>query len=153
LEIFFSGKKDSVRLKSTEYLDYTKLLVEHQDAAYTQLLQTEHGGMPLSFPKWRNQPLTLKEMEHALCEFSKYQRIERALQKGNASTGQRLRKSRSHLDATTTCGLCRISTTNLVLCDTCNQGYCDECDDDTEKNGISWLCRRCVEFESFEWEE
>jgi hypothetical protein len=78
--------------ETPEYLNFTTLLVEQQKAAYAQLLKTEHC-MPLSFPKWRNQPFTMKEMEHALCEFSKYQRIERALQQGkrNTSTGQRLR--------------------------------------------------------------
>jgi hypothetical protein len=49
-------------------LELCQQLVQVQDQIYPQ---------SMTFPKWRNRNLTLKEIEHALCEFSKYRRVER----------------------------------------------------------------------------
>jgi hypothetical protein len=141
-------------MKNEEYMHYAKMLVTHQDAIYHLL--KEQDGITLEFPKWRGRPITLKEMEHALCEFSKWQRIERALDAGNNSTGQRLRKSRCHFDDTLACQGCQKPLKSqkrktLVLCNTCNQGYCDKCEPETEKDPVCWICPPCLEFEKFQW--
>jgi hypothetical protein len=104
----------------------------------------------------------LKEMEHALCEFSKFQRLERNTTKG------RLRNKQSQTHSAqqgACCCQCQCQTTKtqtilLDFCDTCNQGYCKECDDSSsillgydhdDYMDVSWVCRRCIAFESYEW--
>jgi hypothetical protein len=165
LEVFFSGKKKTDGLTSKGYLEYTKLLVQYQDIFYKQLKAKD--GIRLEFPKWNNRRLTLKEMEHALCEFSKFQRLER-----NTTTGRRLRKQKSQAHPARGvfcccyCYCCQSQTTKteiimLEFCDTCNQGYCKECDDsssmvlgyDDDSMDVSWVCRRCIALESYEWEK
>ena len=159
LEVFFSddsitkrkGKKkirNVICLKSDDYLHYTRLLVDHQDRFYEEI-KKGNFGMQLKFPKWRGRCLTMREIEHALCEFSRFQRIDRALNKGD-SANSRLLKSRRYLDQRDVCCKCnqRVRTTTkpngkkgnqhflteidsggltLRWCDTCNQGYCKEC--------------------------
>jgi hypothetical protein len=127
--------------------------VDYQDEVYEDI---SRGGLTVSFPKWRNRSLTLKEIEHALCEFSKFQRIERAVGK-KQNTGQRLRKSRSSLDDIKSCPLCcsesdRASTSSR-MCDTCGNVYCPECDDSQSScTTVWWVCRRCVKFENMKWD-
>jgi hypothetical protein len=74
-EIFFHGRKKMPSLSKGEYMGYAQDLVSVQDNVYAELKVAD--GFCLSFPKWLDKSLTLKEVEHALCEFSKFQRIER----------------------------------------------------------------------------
>lgn len=149
-EIFSPGKKTS--MSNQAYFSFTKLLVKHQGNIYAHM---KSEGFAISFPYWRGQRLTTKEIEHALCEFSKYQRIERAL-KGKIHTRQRLRKSRAHLDHKALmqhCGSCtKLSGggSAMTLCDTCNRGYCYNCDV-TKRRTDSWVCRRCRSLNSHSW--
>jgi hypothetical protein len=57
-----------------EPLDFAKLLHQYQDQVYKQL--------DLVFPKFHSMELSLKGIEHALCEFQKYLAIHRELIRG-----------------------------------------------------------------------
>ena len=155
-EIFFGTELPPNGVKDVEYLRLSKLLMDCQDSFYQPL--KSQVNIFLEFPKWRGQSLTLKEIEHALCEFSKWQRIERSVYAGARRPGQRRRKSRSHLDDDLRCQLCseKLSkATNIMLCITCNQGYHKECldgnDDGNNNDPLYWMCASCLDLKRFEW--
>ena len=145
-EIFFQGRSSH----RCDYMQYVKQLVGSQDLVFEEL---SSNGMHLNFPRWRNKPLTAKEIEHALCEFSKFQRIERNLAAGKNYTGQRLRKTRSSFDNDKNCLLCNLDEEQLFFCDTCNEAYCSQCDSSLEdSSSLAWICLRCKNLEKLTWD-
>lgn len=60
---------------ANQYLHLAKALTTLQPLVYTTALQVE-------FPKVRNKYLTLKNIEHALCEFHKFLKIESTMRLG-----------------------------------------------------------------------
>ena len=155
-EIFFGTDHPPKGVKNEEYLRLTQLLVDYQDDILRQLKSTD--GIELVFPKWRNKPIGLKEMEHALCEFSKLQRIERGIYGNHRPIGQRLRKSRSFLDEKLKCQSCfedlykaTSSSHHIITCCTCMQGYCKECLPLSDDDPIYWMCQPCMDFDRYEW--
>jgi hypothetical protein len=112
------------------------LLQRIQDVVYQDL--------KIIFPKWNGVPLTLKNIEHPLCEFFKYTVIERKMKKGEKVTGQRLKKSRTALDLDKSCP-CGNSE-DVLFCDKCLNGFCQDCV--TFSDSAFWVCPRCVKFES-----
>jgi len=60
LKILFPG----VQHKQSELLPLLHQLCKHQENLFAKF--------NLSFCKWNNMPISNKNMEHALCEFSKY---------------------------------------------------------------------------------
>jgi hypothetical protein len=105
----------------------------------------------LKFPFWDGRPITLKVIEHALCEFDKFQRVDST--KNNVSN-LRTWVSQSHLDERA-CDACHkeVKTKGTtVRCDTCFFLACHKCqdkafvsirssskDDPTGRN----CCRKC----------
>lgn len=124
------------------------------------------------FPLWKGKPITLKVVEHALCEFNKFKRLE--------TEGSSLRKfvSRSHCN-TKLCQSCCVAKpasestkqdtnppTSLIRCDTCRDEFCIPCSDaghcsltyynssngnDTWKN-VWKQCQRCRELEKMSFD-
>lgn len=86
------------------------------------------GRVEQEFPLWKGEPLTLKVVEHALCEFNKFLRIDLAKKK--------LRKynSRASYDKGQ-CSICKVNKTESnnkewLRCDTCRDEFCSSCQKD-----------------------
>jgi hypothetical protein len=93
--------------------------------------------------------LSLKEIEHALCEFSKYHRMKNMMNKKERVKGMRTYTSLSHLDADKECQSCSkaMKTCNGVLCDTCNNFFCKKCEQSASATCTAWCCHHCESFE------
>ena len=120
------------------------------------LVQMQNHPLLLeTFPHWHDRSLTLKEIEHALCEYQKYIKLQR--NNGEGGAGSRLYKSKSNLDhhqppqsstysqvcSGSDCGGCVSSSSGgvvdgattttttplLAYCDTCNTIYCNQCEE------------------------
>lgn len=96
-------------------------------------------------------PLTLKNIEHSLCEYYKYTVIHGKLSTNRKVTGQRLKKSRTEMDMNKACQNVKqcgngSNCDNLLFCDKCLNGYCLECV--TPPSFAYWVCPRCTAFES-----
>lgn len=102
----------------------------------------------LQFPYWKGKRLTLKEIEHALCEYSKYHRLEN----DPTSVGSRVKreyKSRSYLDIDKACLGCKDNKRDGIFCDMCNSFFCDSCKTSVkEEEEESWSCYRCTAFDN-----
>ena len=118
-------------------LDQAMSLVQYQDVFYQSL--------GLDFPYWNGSALTIKEIEHALCEYSKFKRIQADLQNNRKVTGKRRRKSRSKYDLNKRCRDCHVNSKAGLLCDTCLHFFCSECVPPTEH--VSWICSYCRAFD------
>jgi len=116
----------------------------------------------LQFPAFLNKALSLKNIEHALCEYDKYFRSALGVQIKEREYSEQ--KSRSGLDAKTKCGDCDkvCSGSGKVMCALCSTPYHKKCRSDWETmfhiDG-TWLCRECHKSEQawaeedFEYEE
>lgn len=103
----------------------------------------------LEFPLWKGQPLTLKVMEHVLCEFNKFKRLE-----SGQDVGLRKRQSFAHLDPTT-CRWCKVIPleSDSTRCDSCRRLACSKCKCTRfvftrEAGDQSNSCCGCHEFEN-----
>jgi len=116
----------------------------------------------LQFPAFLNKALSLKNIEHALCEYDKYFRSALGVQIKEREYSEQ--KSRSGLDAKTKCGDCDkvCSGSGKVICALCSTPYHKKCRSEWEtlfhKDG-TWLCQECHKSEQawaeedFEYEE
>jgi len=112
-------------------LELTQQLVAHQSDVYSAL--------EIDFPYWEGKRLTLKELEHALCEYSKFNRC-------NASNNSlRSWQSQSWLDEGKACRLCKENDPKGNICDTCFLFFCEACcfTPPESKPSPSWMCFRC----------
>jgi hypothetical protein len=111
-------------------------LVGCQDLAFQEL------GM--EFPFWQGQKLTIKEIEHALCEYSKYDSLKATSKSG------RLYRTRSKMDTDKPCLVCKENKDEGNFCDTCFDFHCIECAPPKKPTlpytSASWLCQRCIDF-------
>ena len=143
------------------YCNYGKLLcfsLQRGGGAYGNGSNGNNSSSGLlSFSKWRGQHLSMKEMEHALCEFQKYLSIEKRLaSEAGKVIGQRKRKSRSNLDGDKNSHDCGKKEgpgeISLMYCDTCNNIYCTVCDIPLFETGKKAdICSRCKDLDNFEW--
>lgn len=118
------------------------MLREIQDDVYSAL--------DIVFPRWNGVPLTLKNIEHPLCEFQKYIEIHKKLRKNQRFSGQRRVKSRTEMDWDKAChyvALCGV-TEDILLCDKCLVGFCEECAQRDDSTSGYWVCPRCNAFEA-----
>ncbi|CAB9501373.1 PHD-finger [Seminavis robusta] len=97
-------------------------LCRHLQSSMTYCLQL----VDLEFPHWGGRPVTLKVIEHALCEFNKFQRSD-----AGGFDSFRHRHSRASMDDKP-CGECQEETTaeNRARCDTCFLIVCQQCQKD-----------------------
>jgi hypothetical protein len=121
-------------------LDLAMLLQRLQDVVYQDL--------GITFPKWNGVSLTLKNIEHPLCEFFKYSVIQRKMGMGKKVLGQRLKKSRTALDLEKSCQ-CGNSG-DILFCDKCLNGFCQDCV--TLSDSPYWVCPRCTTFEAISFD-
>mmetsp|Transcript_17451 Transcript_17451/g.40611 ORF Transcript_17451/g.40611 Transcript_17451/m.40611 type:complete len:841 (+) Transcript_17451:85-2607(+) len=113
-----------------DYLQEAQKLVGIQEEAYRQL--------GLQFPYWQPRKLSIKEIEHFLCEMSKYDSID------SDGTG-RSYKTRSRMDVKTPCPVCNTDKSES-RCDTCFTFFCTECSPKGTESHASFLCTWCVKF-------
>mmetsp|Transcript_29553 Transcript_29553/g.88371 ORF Transcript_29553/g.88371 Transcript_29553/m.88371 type:complete len:278 (-) Transcript_29553:46-879(-) len=114
-------------------LDLAKLLTSLQRQAFSRL------GLDFAF--FAGRPLTLKNVEHCLCEFAKY--------RANGS-GMRRFVSRAHLDRNVVCDKCKDPSDAkdhcLLLCDLCNYACHTTCLEkplEAVPDSAHWLCPDC----------
>ena len=118
------------------------------------LLQTiqddVYDALGLEFPKWNGVPLTLKNIEHPLCEFSKYTTIQGNLRNDYQISGQRLVKSRTDMDLEKSCHYVKKcgQSNDILFCDKCLVGFCNKCAGTRDETSEYWVCPRCTAFES-----
>lgn len=130
----FSGKN------KWDYNDFLKL-VDHQDDVYESL--------ELTFPRWKGRRLTVKEVEHALCEFFKYQRLAMAQKKRHQTCSARRYYSQAWMDDDKPCQVCQQKDhSGMFLCDTCLGAFCGCCIREKEKISVSFICKVCCSFET-----
>jgi len=115
-------------------LDLAKLLARIHGRAFKNL------GLDFCYVAGRR--LTLKNVEHCLCEYEKYR---------NNGAGMRHYRSRAHLDGAVTCATCRDPSdardAELLLCDLCAGAYHATCLDPPLADLPTtpwWMCPPCA---------
>lgn len=111
-------------------------------------------ALGIKFPRWNGVPLTLKNIEHPLCEFKKYNDIHGNLRKSQRFSGQRLIKSRAEMDLGKAClfvDFCG-EHEDILLCDKCLVGFCEDCAP-RDSSPDYWVCPRCTELEAISFED
>ena len=104
-------------------------------------------ALGIVFPKFIGRDLTLKNIEHALCEFCKYKE-DHVMRKYTVGG----KGSRSHFDLVNNCLLCdganQSSQSQLYSCDLCRSCFCACCQPGHGKDFEgAWLCSSCIEIE------
>ena len=99
-------------------LELTVVLRDSCDYCFKELIGRK-------FPAWRNEKITLKVIEHALCEYGKYH----SLLKNHGKL--RYYNTRSHLldKWSKQCASCGSNANNNVRCDTCHYIGCGSCEE------------------------
>lgn len=113
-----------------------------------------YKAVGLEFPKWNGVPLTLKNIEHPLCEFQKYLVIHGKMVRKQNIIGQRRIKTKAHLDFDKACHYvksCGVED-DILLCDKCLIGFCNDCALEKNEDSQYWVCPRCRAFESVTFE-
>ena len=118
-----------------------------------------------SFPYWRDRPVTLKVMKHALCEHDKFIRLD-------DGKGLRKCKSVSHLDAIKPCQCCGEilgfpAVKGSTRCDSCHAMFYSDCvyyenNNNNNNNDLGVYrehqlqafnyCRRCYDLDNLEFD-
>lgn len=118
-------------------LSLARSLVQYQRDVY--------DALQLSFPYWRGRCLTIKEIEHALCEYSKFKRVQNLSFTNKVAL--RRYTSRSGLDLHANCFQCKGGCERAgCFCDTCNNFVCSNCMICPEQE-LSFICKRCRDLE------
>ena len=128
------------------------IIFDESSLGYAILLrQIQHdiySALELNFPAFLGRDITLKNIEHALCEFCKYKKMD-------TIKGSRVydpvaggRGSRSHLDINKSCRVCSIhdDVRDNLMCVLCLGVYCNLCRETGRKSTesvTSWLCPSC----------
>jgi len=158
LERIFLGKVSPVSLgrghflfskfNKEQCLDLARMVKDVQGVVYSH--------MNVDFKHFRGRALTMKNIEHALCEFSKYCNCwdaasskgkERAkVREWNPESGA---GSMRNMDVGGECEKCgeKEGTWSLTGCDTCTGRWCGDCYRGMEWEG-SWQCKGCVDLEA-----
>lgn len=139
------GAKEGIRAifgrvltKTNELVEKARLLHEIHDQVY--------HALGLTFPRFIGKDITLKNIEHALCEFCKYKdnHVMRKFEVGGKG-------SRSNLDMAKVCQVCdqRYNCTRSKLCDLCRAAYCERCSiSNAREIKGAWLCSSCIKMEA-----
>lgn len=117
-----TNRSDNNNNKSYSPLQLCKYLRDNIDICL--------GLVEKSFPYWRKRPVTLKVIEHALCEHDKFIRLDL-----NPGKELRKRKSISHLDVIKPCQCCgkiageytKDDDKGSTRCDSCHAIFCSDC--------------------------
>jgi hypothetical protein len=98
-----------------------------------------YDALGLEFPRFIDRDMTLKNIEHSLCEFAKYKNANSVRKFEVGGKG-----SRSHLDIAKGCHYCNAyDPSRSKLCDLCRTVFCESCCDDICEEDGAWLCSEC----------
>eukprot|EP00977_Amphora_coffeiformis_P029599 scaffold41791_cov206-Amphora_coffeaeformis.AAC.1 len=110
-----------------------------------------YDKLGVEFPFWRGRPLTIKEIEHALCEYQKFC----ILKEPNEAGRGRKYYSQQRFDRNGECSACHCTITGTrgtKCCDTCRTFFCYSCYERSPKDAHdsewSWICHQCKSFEN-----
>lgn len=102
-----------------------------------------YGALELAFPRFLAREMTLKNIEHALCEFCKY-KDDHVTRRYDVNG----RGSRSRLDTDRSCRNCYVAcatSSQSKLCDLCRTPYCERCSNESgQEFKCDWLCTGCI---------
>lgn len=124
-------------------IDLCTFLEEHQQTLF------DHLGV--NFIQFDNRPMSLKDIEHALCEFSKYVNVSYTYAKSK-STHNVMRgyvpREECSLDSKQSCANCDVgnigSGSGGSRCDTCASNYCSRCVADMVSDVLNtFICDEC----------
>ena len=143
-----NGLRRIFRLETTKgELKHTRLL---RDLGGLRGPTSGFKALGLEFPAFLHKPLSLKNIEHALCEYDKYFRFNLNSQVRERDYSDQ--KSRKHLDKQSLCEICsyEASEADCVKCLLCGTIYHKPCETNWgtmfHRDG-SWLCHVCHEIE------
>ena len=145
------GAKNGLRrifpLETTKgELRYTRML---RDICSPTGPNSGFAALGLEFPAFLEKPLSLKNVEHALCEYDKYFRLATGIQVRDRSYKSQSWKGEDTCDiCTSTSGLTNETKISCSLCGTvfhknCNKDWVNQCH--TEG---SYLCSNCWKWEA-----
>ena len=108
-----------------------------------------------TYPDNKSQILTLKNMEHVLCEFSKYHKIK--VNNGKANKYDGVNGAKSKMDWRNKCGSCkkkplpvgavdvyRGTQSEFRICATCLDSFCADCEPKSSPAFVGWTCKKCT---------
>ena len=148
------GAKNGLRRLFTESnlpsskgeLKHTRLI---RDVCASSGPKSGYEALGLSFPAFLNKELSLKNIEHALCEYDKYYRSALGLPTREREYSDS--KSNQYLDDDTKCSKCdKVGNVDKrVMCALCRRFYHHQCDESYQDKfiGSVWLCKDCHKFE------
>lgn len=148
---------DWVRLGPGAMQGLKQIFGEHKSSANVSLCQflrdhqTEiYDALGIHFVHFDGKGMSLKVLEHALCEFHKYKSCEANEPTFKIMRLYKLKDNNSRkmpMDPDTCAGCDTNLTGNVLLCDTCWRYFCPKCSQRTAKKENSWLCLDCRECE------
>ena len=131
--VFFTPAADGLKhifskTADCDPLELAQSLEENQKAFY--------DALGLEFPTWNGNEIGLKEIEHSLCEYSKYQRFRQG-GRGKCARRPSVEKSNESM---------------LFSCNAC-MGYQSEAKSESQSTNPFWLCKPCRAFASVSFAE
>merc|ERR1719188_147921 len=153
------GAKNGLRRLFTE----DKLPTSRRELRQTRLVRdlcaasgSKSGfeALGINFRAFLGKPLSLKNVEHALCEYDKYYRSALSIQIKEREYSEM--KSNKNIDIVTECSICDAvgDVQRRVMCALCRRYYHYGCDEDYQDKFLDnvWLCSDCHEVE-MAWRE
>jgi len=139
-----SGLRRIFRMDSTRHeLRNTRLL---RDLCQFEGQSSGFKSLGIQFPAFLNKKLSLKNVEHGLCEFDKYFRYAVAVP--NKARSYNEESSRTNLDKEASCTVCSKTMGNKgkIQCPTCYRVWHQNICKKNEKGGMLegvWICSIC----------
>jgi len=126
-------------VKSSSAVGLCRLIRDKQNDFYQAL--------GVNFLRFDSRNMSLKVLEHALCEFHKYKSIKVCNDKFNPMRIYRWKENGGKLRIDSqSCTVCLTALKGArELCDTCWRYFCERCSNSTGQQRQSWLCRDCRE--------
>ena len=127
-------------------LKFTRLV---RDLCAPSGSKSGYEALNIKFPTFLDKPLSLKNVEHALCEYDKYYRSAQEVQIKERQYTENT--SNVYLDNESKCKKCDKvgSLENRIKCTLCGSMVHKPCDSRFEKRfvGTAWVCKSCQKVE------
>ena len=126
-------------------LSLAQELVQQQGEVYRRL--------GLNAPTWAGRALGVKEVEHSLCEYIRFKRLQSTAKA--RGPGFRSTVSSEDIDDDKKCRSCNCD--DGYYCDTCLNLFCGDClirmgIQPPDVNECGWICHRCLSLEKHQFE-
>uniref|UniRef100_A0A6S8VZA2 5-hmdU DNA kinase helical domain-containing protein n=1 Tax=Ditylum brightwellii TaxID=49249 RepID=A0A6S8VZA2_9STRA len=134
------------KTKAMDDLEMARILRDYQTTVF--------DALGVEFPSFCGRGISLKNIEHALCEFQKYVALVDKARRRSNKLGARCwdprysgKGSRSYMDIGKNCVTCNYNGEQKVsiLCDSCLSCYCEDCLNFGKKisESLQWICPPC----------